>query len=206
MTDIRYGIFLRPDPETCWAITQITLALRQQYGFVAAAAFAPHATLIGNMQSGVSEEELVATLDPVFSAVRPLPVYNSGVQRTPKGTYEYNIDLDAAGRQPNSALRAVAASVKDAVLPLHVRHNDYLAPNVQDYFFAGHLGLASFELAVDNRLSDEVGEFIAGLPITAPTSFVARWYTLFEFRADWSGHWWNDMPWRHVTSWEATDE
>jgi hypothetical protein len=203
MNNTRYGIFLRPDPETCWAITQITYALRQQYGFVAAAAFAPHATLIGNLQSGVSEEELISTLDGVFEDVQPIAVYNSGVQRTHKGTFEYNINLDASGLKENTELGEVAAAVKQAVLPIHVRHEDYLAPNVQDYTFAGHMGLASFELHVDNRLSDEVGEFIAGLPITAPSSFVARWYTLYQFTADWSGYWWENMPWRHVKSWEA---
>jgi hypothetical protein len=203
VSNIRYGIFLRPDPETCWAITQITYALHQQYGFVAAAAFAPHATLIGNLQSGVEEEELVHILDGVFENVHPIAVYNSGVQRTHKGTYEYNIDLDADQEKPNAQLGRIGAAVKKAVLPIHVRHEDYLAPNVQDYTFAGHLGLASFELHIDNRLSDEVGEFIAGLPITAPSSFVARWYTLFQFEAAWSGHWWENMPWRHVKSWEA---
>lgn len=206
MKDIRYGIFLRPDPETCWAITQITHALQQQYGFVAALAFAPHATLIGNLNVDLTEEELVAVLDPVFADVAPIPIYNTGVQRTHKGTFEYNIDLDAAADKPNAPLRQIAADVKAAVLPLHLTHEDYLAPNVQDYTFAGHMGLASFELHIDNRLSDEVGEFIAGLPITAPASFVARWYTLFQFRADWSGHWWNDMPWRHVKSWEARND
>lgn len=204
MNEIRYGIFLRPDPQTCWAVTQITHALKQQFGFVAAAAFAPHATLIGNLQSGVSEEELIGTLDAVFADVPPIPVYNSGVERTYKGTFECNINLDASQERPNAELNQVAAAVKEAVLPIHVRHNDYLAPNVQDYTFAAHLGLASFELHVDNRLSDEVGEFIAGLPIVPPASFVARWYTLFQFSADWSGYWWENMPWRHIKSWEAT--
>jgi hypothetical protein len=204
VTDIRYGIFLRPDPETCWAVTQITQALRQQYGLVAAAAFAPHATLIGNLQSRVSEEELIKTLDAVFAEVRPFPVYNTGVERTRNGTFEYNINLDAHGEHANEALSQVAAAVKAATLPVHVPHQDYLAPNVQDYVFAAHIGLASFELRGDNRLSDEIGEFIAGLPIVAAASFVARWYTLFQFRADWSGHWWQTMHWRHVKSWEAT--
>ncbi len=203
LTDIRYGIFLRPDPVTCWTITQITHALRQQYGLVAAAAFAPHATLIGNLQSQVSEDELIAILDKVFEGVKPIPTYNSGIERTRKGTFEYNINLDASGERPNEELGRLAAAVKDAVLPVHVRHDDYLAPNVQDYTFAAHLGLASFELHVDNRLSDEVGEFIAGLPIVAPDSFVARWHALFQFRADWSGHWWEKMSSRHVKSWEA---
>lgn len=203
MRTTRYGIFLRPDPETCWAITQITLALRQQYGFVAAAAFAPHATLIGNLQSGVEERELITILDDVFAGVDVMPVYNHGVTRTHKGTFEYDIDRDAAGTAPNWPLRRAAAAVKDAMLPIHVPHQDTMAPNVQDYEFAGHLGLASFELALDDRLSDEVGEFIAGLPITAPASFVARWFTLFRFEADWDGHWWEDMPWQHVKSWDV---
>ena len=203
MTDIRYGIFLRPDPATCWAVTQIVHALHQQYGLVAAAAFAPHATLIGNLQSGVSEEELIAILDKVFADVRPFPTYNSGIERTKKGTFEYNINFDASREHTNTELGRVATAVKTAVLPIHVRHDDYLAPNVQEYTFAAHLGLASFELWVDHRLCDEVGEFLAGLPIVAPRSFVARWYTLFQFRADWSGYWWEHMTWRHVKSWEA---
>lgn len=206
MNTVRYGIFLRPDPETCWAVTQITFALRQQFGLVAAAAFAPHATLIGNLQSGVDEHELITVLDDVFAGVRAMPVYNHGVERTAKGTFEYNIDLDAEGVRPNEQLRRTAAAVKEALLPIHVSHEDTMAPNVQDYTFAGHLGLASFELALDDRLSDEVGEFIAGLPITAPASFVARWFTLFRFEADWNGHWWDDMPWTHVKSWDGASE
>lgn len=203
MTDYRYGIFLRPDPATCWAITQTTLALRQQFGITAAAAFAPHATLIGNLQPSVPEPELIALLDPVFAKVAPVAVYNHGVRRTVNGTFEYDINLNADGQTPNDHLREVAAAVKTAVEPIHIRHDDRHAPNVADYHFAAHLGLASFELREDNRLSDEVEEFIAGLPVNAPSSFVARWYTLFRFSADWAGRWWQDMPWRHVHSWDT---
>ncbi|MBW9093079.1 hypothetical protein JNB62_05240 [Microbacterium jejuense] len=203
--DIRYGIFLRPDPATCWAVTQTTLALKQQYGFVAAAAFAPHATLIGNFQSSVSEAELITTLDRVFAGVRPYPVYNSGIERAPRGNYWYDVNLDAAGAEPNQPLNEIAARVKSALLPLHVPHNDRFAPNVADYTFAGHIGLASFELIVDPRLSVEVGGYLAELPISAPSSFEARWYSLFQFRADWQGPWWENMPWRHVKSWRAEE-
>lgn len=205
-TATRYGIFLRPDPVTCWAITQVTFALRQQFGITAAAAFAPHATLIGNLQPSITEPELISLLDPVFAQVEPTPVYNHGVQRTTHGTFEYNINLNADGTATNDDLRRVAAAVKAAVEPIHVRHNDRHAPNVQDYHYAGHLGLASFELREDNRLSDEVEEFIAGLPVNVPTSFVGRWYTLFHFNADWNGPWWQDMPWRHAHSWDTAEK
>ncbi len=203
MNSTRYGIFLRPDPETSWAVTRITDALHQQYGLTAAAAFAPHATLIGNLQSAVTEKELVLRLDGMFSDVRPLPVYNHGVRRSPQGSYYYDINLNRSGTEPNQQLFQVASAVRAATLPLHVPHNDFLAPNVQDYTFAAHLTLAGFELHVDSRLSEEVGDFIQGLLITAPTSFVASCYTLFEFHADWSGHWWNNMPWRHIKSWDT---
>ena len=140
----------------------------------------------------------------MFAEVREFPVYNKGIVRTPKGTFEYDIDLDALGKHPNQALGRVADAVRTAVLPIHVRHDDYLTPNLQDYVFAAHLGLATFEVHVDNRLCDEIADFLAGLPIVAPASFDARWYTLFEFRAEWTGPWWQNLRWRHVKSWEAS--
>lgn len=203
MTDVRYGIFLRPDPATCLAVTQVTFALRQQYGLVSAAAFPPHVTLIGNLRSRVSENDLVAKLDEVMQQVSAFPVYNSGVKRTREGTFRYDLNADSSGQYPNRVLADVAAKVKNALAPRHLQHEDRLAPNVDDYEFHAHLSLANFELQIDNRLCDEVGEFIAGLPIVPPASFVACWYSLFEFRADWSGDWWENMPWRHIRSWEA---
>lgn len=205
LNDIRYGIFLRPDPATCWNVTQVTLALNKQFGLTSAGAFPPHATLIGNLATGATESDLVSALTPVFDNVRPIPVYNSGIVRTIKSTYEYNVNLDATGSHPNKPLGQIAAAVKEAVLPLSVPVDDYWVTPVADYTFAAHLGLASHELSVDARLSDEVGDFIANLPLVPPpASFVARWYTLFEFRADWTGQWWNDMSWRHIKSWEAS--
>lgn len=204
MTDIRYGIYLRPDPATCWNVTQTTLAVKRQFGLVSAGAFPPHATLIGNLASAASVPELVAALDPVFEGLQPFPVYNAGVVRTASNTWEFNVDLDENAAAPNEPLRAAALAVKDAVLPLSVPVNDYLVRPVAAYTFAGHLGLASHELLVDDSLSDQVGEFIQQLPIEpAPPSFSARWFSLFEFRADWSGPWWEHMTWRHLHSWEV---
>jgi hypothetical protein len=203
MTDIRYGIFLRPDPATCWAVTQITQAIRQQFGFVAAAVFAPHATLIGNLQIDSREDDLIRVLDPVFETASPIVIYNHGVKA--KGSsVRYDINMDASGTHPNEPLGAIASTAKAAVQAMHVRHNDFLAPNVEDYTFAAHLSLANFELDIEPRLIDEVFEFAKGLPINAPASFAARWYTLFQFRSNnWTGNWWEDMPWRHIKSWEV---
>jgi hypothetical protein len=206
LKDIRYGIFLRPDPATCWNVTQITTAVREQFGLRSAGAFPPHATLIGNLATGASETEIVALLDPVFDGLQTFTVYNAGISRQEKNTFEYNVNLDASGQNPNEHLRLVAAAVKRAVLPISVPVDDYLVTPVADYEFAGHLGLASHELAVDSRISDEIGEFIAGLPLVAPASFAAEWYSLFEFKADWTAPWWEHLTWRHLKSWRAISQ
>lgn len=202
MTDIRYGIFLRPDPVTCWAVTQITLAIRQQFGLVSAGAFPPHATLIGNLRTDATEDELVEALTPVFTGRAPFTVYNNGVERRGGLTYEYDVNLDEARTSPNAELGAVAADVAAAVAPLSIDVDDYLVPRVSEYRFAGHLGLASHELRVNPLLSDEIGEFIAGLPIAPAESFDARWFSLFEFRSNWDGSWWENLQWRHIRSWD----
>ena len=217
MTEFRYGVFVRPDPATCWTVTQVTTALRAQLRLTSAGAFAPHATLVGNVgltgaaaDTAVAEQELIAALDGVFAGVRPFPVYNSGVVRMVehgKATYQYNIDLDQDARSANAPLNEVARAVKQAVLPLSEPVTHLFSTPVADYEFAGHLGLASHELLLDDHLADEVGEYLAGLPLSpAPASFVARWYTLYRFTsAAWDGHWWETLAWDHVRSWRATD-
>jgi hypothetical protein len=203
LTDIRYGIFLRPDAATCWNVTQVTHALNKQFGLVSAGAFPPHATIVGNLCTRATEAELIRALDPVFAGVRAFPVYNSGIECRNQRTYEYNINLDETGTEPNGPFARVATAVAAAVAPLSVPVDDYLTTPVAEYGFAAHLALASHDLFVDPRLSEEVGDFLSELPLRPPASFLARWYSLFEFRADWSGHWWKDMTWRHVHSWKA---
>jgi hypothetical protein len=181
----------------------VTHALNKQFGLVSAGAFPPHITLIGNLCTQATEDELIAALDPVFDDVRPFPVYNSGIDRRGPGTYEYNVNLDESGNKPNEPLGRVADTVAKTVAPLSVPVDEYMVTPVAEYKFAAHLGLASHELVVDNRLSQEVGDFLAGLPLQPPASFLARWYSVFEFRADWSSQWWQHMTWRHIHSWEA---
>lgn len=202
----RYGVFLRPDPATAWALTQLTFALQQQFGLVSAAAFAPHATLVGNLALDAPVEELVDALTRVFDRTSPIPIVNRGIERTATGmfagTFRCDIHHDASG-SVNAPLRDVAEAVKAAVLPLSRPVEDYLTVPVADYEFRGHLSVVSHELALDPGLGDELEEFIGGLPIELPREFVAEWFTLFELRADWDGPWWEDQSWRHLRSWRV---
>lgn len=205
--ELRYGIFLRPDPATCWAVTQVTGALRAQYGLVSAAAFPPHATLVGNLRTTAGEAELAGAVGAVLSTVRPIQVFNSGVQAMHEygsTTYRYNIDLDEHAQMPNQALREVARRVKGAVLPLVAPAEHLYSTRVADYAYAGHLGLASHDLLIRPHLADEVGDFLTGLPLEPPVTFTARWYSLYRLQSpNWDGHWWKGMTWDHLTSWEV---
>lgn len=199
--NVRYGVFLRPDPATCWTVTQITTALRRQFGLVSAGAYPPHVTLVGNLATNASAEQLVAALEPVFRATSPFTVFNSGVQQQGDG-FEYGVNRDAQGQQPNQMLSRVATAVIGAMLPFSEVVDDFATVQIEQYRFAGHIGLASHDLKVDDHLVDEVGEYIAELPFRPPGAFDARWYSLIEFHADdWSGHWWQSLSWRHIRSW-----
>ncbi len=199
MTSLRYGVFLRPDPATCWAVTQIVQAVREQFNLVAAAAFPPHATIVGNFRPRVGEAELVARLDEAFARIAPVTVYNHCIR-----DFAFNINDDESGSAPNAQLAAVNEVVREVVVPLHLHHDDFLAPNVDVYTFRAHLTLAGFDLSLDPRLKPEVDEFIRGLPIEPPASFQLNWYTLYELASDdWEGRWWEDQRWRHVKSWDV---
>lgn len=203
MSDLRYGIYLRPDPATCWTVTQITAALRAQYGLISAGAFPPHATLIGNLATDATADEVIAAVDPVLRAAPAVEVFNSGIVRV-GDCYEYDINRDASSGAENRQLGTIARDVIQAVLPLSKTVDDSYTVQVEDYAFSAHIGLASHDLKVDSHLSDEVGDFLRGLPLTPPGSFLARWYSAFEFRADdWTGHWWTSLTWKHLHSWHV---
>ena len=76
----RYGVFLRPDPATCLAVTTTTGAIRAQYGLVSAGAFPPHATLVGSLPLVVSQDRLIETLEDVLSGASAFPMQNRGVR------------------------------------------------------------------------------------------------------------------------------
>src|SRR4029450_14112930 len=50
---VRFGVFLRPDPKTCAAVTQITSQLQAQYGLVSAGGFPPPIQGGGGAPAGV---------------------------------------------------------------------------------------------------------------------------------------------------------
>ncbi len=204
MPDIRYGVFLRPDPATCFAQTQINNAVVQQFGLVSAAAFPPHATLVGNLRTNTTVDELIATVGAEISKTSPFPLHNQGIRSMGYG-WVYDVHNDPTGH-PNSALVDLANRLIDAVLPVSLDHDDYLTPTISAGSFRGHLSLASHDLAVDGHLGAEVGEFLQGLPVSFPGSFTAEVISLFEFTCDdWQQKWWHTLRWRHLHSWHLSD-
>ena len=200
MDSIRYGIYLRPDPVTCWVQTQIVFALSRQFGLVSAAAFPPHATLVGNLKTEASVVDLEARITTALEGIDRFPVFNKGIERV-RDAFFFNVHEDGCG-EPNEPLVALAGAVLAAVLPLSVPvHDERTTPVAENRFWA-HLSLASHDLGVDNHLADEVGEFLAALPLVAPETFEATTVSLFETSADdWNAHWWHTLRWRHLHSW-----
>src|SRR4051812_19334394 len=153
----RYGVFLRPDPLTCAAVTQITAQLRAQYGLVSANAFPPHATLAGSLPIA-DPAELVTALSRLFAGVTPFPVANAGLVRMWGGLVYAIHDVFGA---PNVALVNLAAAVQSTVRPLlsDVAPGEPEADLSTPGEWVAHLSLASHDLAERPDLLDEVDEY-----------------------------------------------
>lgn len=186
---------------TCWVLAQLNLVLKQQFGLVSAAAFPPHATLVGNLRTDVSPDELVKRLSPVFENAPVIEIHNTGLQRVGDWFF-FNVHEDGQGR-PNLALTQIADAVREAVMPVSVPVNDFLVTPVEEGTFWAHLSVASHDLLINPGLTDEVGKFLAELPLTPPAAFRAEVYSLYEFTSNWDSHWWQTLTWRHLKSWEA---
>ncbi len=197
----RFGVFLRPDPRTCAAVVAVTAALRAQYGFVSAGAFPPHATLVGSLPV-VGVSEVLAALDPVLPAVPAFPVANAGVDRM-RTAIVYDVhQLDGV---PNAAFVALAHRVEEVLTPLLVPAPG-LAPDVPSTGrWHGHLSLASHELGERPDLADEIEEFVRGLDVAVPASFLADTVSAYRFtHPTWTGPWWTDLRWEHLRSWRLS--
>jgi len=199
LSSTRYGIFLRPDPQTCWVLAQLNLVLKQQFGLISAAAFPPHATLVGNLRTDASLEEMLKRLTTVFENAPEILIHNKGLERV-RDCYLFNIHENGQG-SPNDALVQMAESVRNAVLPISIPTNDHLVTPVAEGTFWGHLSVASHDLVVNPGLADEVGKFLEDLALTPPATFRAEVYSLFEFTSNWDAHWWENLSWKHLKSW-----
>ncbi|MEV5841094.1 2'-5' RNA ligase family protein [Streptomyces sp. NPDC051985] len=197
----RYGVYLRPDPATCAAVTAVTGQLRAQYGFVSAGAFPPHATLVGSRHIPVPEAEITAAVTRALDGATAFTVHNAGVRRQGVGLV-YDVAHLADGTTPNTAFTELAARVDEAVVPLQAP-----APNPADHSFDAtafrpHLSLLSHDMYVRPDLLEEADEYVRGLPVSFPDSFPGDTVTLYRTASeDWTGRWWTTLTWAHVHTW-----
>lgn len=200
MTEYTWGVYLRPDPVTCKAIADLTELCKRQFGIVSAAAFAPHATLVGAVPSNATAEDFIRVLDPLLTAARQFPVFNAGID-SGGSAIVYDIDHLASGEK-NTPLQQLAVDIADAIAPItDYRPDDWTKPLDPETFHA-HFSLASHDLRTREDLKAEVDQFLRAIPVSYPTEFTAEWVTLFRFHsADWNAEWWHDLTWAHIRSW-----
>jgi 2'-5' RNA ligase superfamily len=199
----RFGVFLRPDPKTCAAVTQITGQLRAQYGLVSAAAFPPHVTLAGSLPVVVPLAELIQLIGFVLRRRPAFQVQNLGIRRIADLALAYDVSsLDGA---PNRSLNDLAGAVDSVVRPL-LGPSGSLPPSLYEPDgWTPHISLVSHELRIRADLRDEIEDYVNGLGILTPASFIADTVMLYRFaHPTWSGSWWRDMRWEHVRSWRLS--
>lgn len=184
----RYGVFLRPDPLTCAAVTRITWQLRAQFGLVSAGAFPPHATLAGSLPLAGPPEELLRALAPVAS----FTVRNHGPAWLNGG-----LVYDVHGPEMAQLAATVDAVVRPLLEPAPGLAADLFEP---DRWYA-HLSLGSHDLAARPDLHDEVEDYVRGLAVEVPAEFPAEVIAVYRLEHEtWTGAWWRAMEWEHVHS------
>lgn len=201
----RYGVYLRPDPATCAAVTTITDHVRAQYGFVSAGAFPPHATLVGSRHLPGPVEEITAAVTEVVSGARAFTVHNAGVRTQGIGAV-YDVHHLADGTTPNPAFTDLAAEIDAAVRPLETPSANPADHPFEPATFRAHLSLLSHDLYVRPDLADEAKSYVRALPVTHPATFPGHTVTLYRTSSeDWSGRWWQTLKWEHVRTWRLAD-
>lgn len=189
----RYGVFLRPDPQTCAAVTRISGQLRAQYGLVSAGAFPPHATLAGSLPLAGPEAELIFSLHAALARLAPCTVRNHGLGWLNDGLI-YDVH--------DEPLTELAAAVDAAVRPLLGPAPGLAADTFDRERWHAHLSLGSHDLAARPDLHDEVEAYVRGLAVEVPAEFAAEHLALYRLEHEsWTGAWWRAMEWEHVRSW-----
>jgi hypothetical protein len=213
---VRYGVFLRPDPRTCAAVTAITSQLRAQYGLVSAAAFPPHATLAGSLpldgDPRSALHRLVDAVDGALFGMQSFRVVNAGIAWLGAGlVYDIHdiptVDESDGARKiskPNYPLVEPFSRIDTSVRPLLAPVPDgQLAADVHECdAWRAHLGLATHDLFERDNLRDEVRDYAEALAVLVPSEFMADTVALYRFmHPSWTGRWWIDLQWEYVRSW-----
>ena len=182
--DVRYCVFLVPDPSTSAAVSTITGFVCSQFGLVSAARFPPHVTLVGSLPVAVGVDDLLNVVAEVTAAHPAFWVHNRGIIRLHEKVVVFDVHHDSAG-QPNVALADLAADLADRV---------------------GCLLRPASGLAPDVREREEVDTFIRGLPVPHPDGFLARTVTVVRLlHPTWTGAWWTTFEWEHLRSFRLPD-
>ncbi|MFS4505089.1 2'-5' RNA ligase family protein [Clavibacter sp. Sh2141] len=196
----RHGIFLRPDPRTCRAVTVVTDQLRAQYGLVSAGAFPPHATLVGSQPLGHDEDLVIDALTELLADRPAFPVHNAGIREQGAG-FVYDVGHRPDGTR-NADLLALAADVDRVVAPFRRTMRSPEPHAFDPARFRAHLSLASHDLDVRPNLHDEVGAFLRELDEPVPAGFAGDTVVMYRTASpDWSGRWWTTLTWEHVRTW-----
>ena len=104
---------------------------------------------------------------------------------------------------PTTRSWQLARAVDKAIEPLASP-----APNPAEHrfdpaTFQAHISLASHDLYVRPDLRGEVEEFVRGIPVTHPESFLGDTIALYRTRSDdWAGRWWRTLTWDHIHTWQ----
>lgn len=208
-TGYRYGVFLRPDAPTSLAVTTATLAVRQQFGFISAGAFPPHATLAGHVviarpDTASADDAVLTRMSALLPSITGFEVRNPGTVHRHHTTIAYDLSSDPRpghADRPNIPLVRLAAAIDQALADIR-NPDDPLPHPFSPENYRAHLSLASHDLKSRPDLTDEVEEFIQDLPLTPTRVFTAKTISAYRFHSpDWHGTWWRTMTWEHLRSW-----
>lgn len=202
----RYGVFLRPSPELIRdCITAFGIA-SGQFGFTAAAAYPPHATLVGSiaLAPNATETDLRAAVTDALAEVVPFTVHNAGLDRQFVDSIGYDIDGDGTG-SVNRDLRAVMERLFHALSSLTVfPSSDRFIESrkvASSETTRGHVTVVGHDGAGHPELLNELLEVLEELDLDHPSTFLADTITLYRFTSDdWTGKYWQSMSWEVLES------
>ena len=199
--DVRYGIFLRPDPATAERTLRGFDIARCMFGFTAAAAYPPHATLVGSIDLTVDESELIAAIDRVL-ADPPAQQLETSALDPWDGAALVQLVRDAG----ETRIGALAGALLTAIAPLRrVSEGDFAAGIVgaiTPETFRAHVTVVGHDGADRPEQLPDVLAFMNQLGFDQPIRATWDTATLYRFRSDdWQGRYWETMTWEIVRNW-----